>query len=169
MPGSDDGHPQRRKLALVIGNDNYTRRESKLTHCRQNANSLGKSLKDIHFTVEHGYDIKEHDDMVKCIRKFVDGIGDGDFVLFYFSGHGCEINGKNYLIPTDDGEIRTCRDIEDFAVDLERILERLYRKDPSSVTIVILDCYKPYPLGNGSITNGKTWILFDLALFHLKI
>ena len=79
--------------------------------------------------------------------------------LFYFSGHGCHSNGKNYLIPVDDAKIETERDLEELSVSVEGIVERLVHGRQSYATILILDCCILYRLKRTSISTRKWYVL----------
>jgi hypothetical protein len=39
--------------------------------------------------------------MEESINSFIRSVRDGDIVLIFFSGHGCEYEGVNYLLPID--------------------------------------------------------------------
>ncbi|CAF3307644.1 unnamed protein product, partial [Rotaria sp. Silwood2] len=111
----------RRKLALIIGNGNYSRPQNRLTHPVMNANDLCDSLKKINFNVTTVIDLVKQE-MLKRITEFSKAISDGDLILFYFSGHGYHVNGENYMIPIDDDNIKADCDFEDFAVNFQRTL-----------------------------------------------
>jgi uncharacterized caspase-like protein len=89
------------------------------------------------------------------IVDFSKKVCDGDLILFYFTGNVYQLNDKNYLIPIDDARIETSRDIEDFTVDVELVLTRLIKRNPSYVTIFILDCSSPYVLRGASTPTCK--------------
>ncbi|CAF5207624.1 unnamed protein product, partial [Rotaria magnacalcarata] len=93
----------RRKLALIIGNDNYSTTYNKLDDSVKNAKNMRNLLKQIAFDVTMHTNIDAN--MMELIKKFCEQIDNGDLVLFYFSGHGCQVNGENYLIPIDDSKI----------------------------------------------------------------
>ena len=67
--------------------------------------------------------------------------------LFYFSGHGCENEGKNYLIPIGTA-IRTRTDLDDEALSAQRILTRM-EDSGAEVNLVFLDCCR------NSLTKGS--------------
>jgi hypothetical protein len=58
--------------------------------------------------------------------------------LFYFSGHGCENDGKNYLVPKGSA-IATRNDLDDEALSAQRILTRM-EEAGTSANLVFLDC-----------------------------
>lgn len=145
----------RRKLALIIGNDNYQRKENRLRTSISGADSLSDLLRTINFKVHTVSNLDKHR-MVTEIIDFSKTINDGDLLLVYFSGHGYQVNGQNYLIPIDDERIETNRDVENFGVNVEStLLTRFLKKNPSYVTILILDCCRPYVLRDPSSSTCK--------------
>lgn len=143
-----------RKLALIIGNDNYSRPENRLSQSMKNVNGLSDLLKTINFQVKISVNSNKHQ-METDIHDFSEMINNGDLILFYFSGHGYQVNGKNYLIPVDDNRIKTNRDVEDFAISVESLLTHLIKRNPSYATILILDCCRLYLLRNTAGSYGK--------------
>ena len=143
-----------KKLALIIGNNDYSRPESKLRHCINDAKDLSDSLKGIGFHVDKKFNLTNQE-MVQSLKTFRKSIHDGDLVLFYFSGHGYQVKGHNYLMPVDDDEIESEEDVEENAVSVETTLDRLATSNRSSVTIFILDCCRKYWPKNTPKTKGK--------------
>ncbi|CAF0852661.1 unnamed protein product [Adineta steineri] len=112
-----------RKVALLIGNQNYYRSEDQLRHT-----------------------INDVDDISIALRN----------MKFHFSGHGCEINGRNYLLPIDDELVENDKGIENCAINIECILHQWSKQYPSSIIIFILDCCRlPYPYKKKRINNVK--------------
>lgn len=133
----------RRKLALIIGNGNYSHQENKLSNPVNNARDLAGVLKTIGFRVTTCCDYTKKD-MNNSIIDFARTINDGDLVLFYYSGHGSQVNNHNYLIPTNDATVENETDFEDFAISYDRTFKRLTSINPSYTTIFILDCDNQY-------------------------
>jgi uncharacterized caspase-like protein len=154
MATSKKESSDRRKLALLIGNSDYSRPENKLSNSIQNVKELGDSLEKINFTVTTANNLDKRQ-MKAQVTGFSKAISDGDLILIYFSGHGYQVKEKNYLIPTEDGRIKTPRDVEDFAVDLESTLKSITERNKSYVTILILDCCRPYVLNDASEASCK--------------
>ncbi|CAF0981135.1 unnamed protein product [Rotaria sordida] len=153
MATSNAGSYSCRKRALIIGNNNYSRLESKLRHCINDAHDLSELLKTISFTVTTCHDLT-NEETVAVIRDFRNTIVDGDLVMVYFSGHGYQVNGRNYLMPIDDDKIETDEDVEDYAFEVEKTLERLASRNSSYVTIFILDCCRQYWPKKAAKTKG---------------
>jgi uncharacterized caspase-like protein len=154
MASSTQDLPDRRKLALIIGNGDYRRPENRLNNCANNAKELSNLLKTINFNVTMECNLSKHQ-MTTEIIDFSKMVRDGDLILIYFSGHGYQVSEKNYLMPVDDARIETNRDVEDFAINVESTLARLIKKNPSYVTILILDCCRPYVLQGASTATCK--------------
>ncbi len=80
---------------------------------------------------------------LKQAKKAVDDFGtlvksQPGTALFYFSGHGSEYDGKNFLIPAGT-EIVSNRDLDDEALSANRVLDRM-EESGGQVNIVFLDC-----------------------------
>jgi uncharacterized caspase-like protein len=123
------------KLALVIGCSQYDYAGT-LANPLNDANSIEQKLKTLGFDV-----IKSLNPNQKELKKIIDDFGDTlksyDLGLFYFAGHGVQVKGMNYLIPTD-ANLKTERMVEYDCVEASRVLG--YMEDSKSqVNIVILD------------------------------
>ena len=75
----------------------------------------------------------------RAVSRFADTIRSGEEVALYYAGHGFEIRGENYLIPTDFNQVS-----EDFAarsaVKLEQVIDSLKRRGPRFVLMMIDAC-----------------------------
>lgn len=143
MITSNENLWSRRRLALIIGNENY-QSNNKSRRSINNANDLKASLEKLQFTVTIHLDTPQ--EMMDKIADFAKKIKDGDLILFYFSGNSYQVNTTNYLLPTRDEKIETEVDVESFGCKADKVLERLTRNNKSYVTIFILDCNFPYIL-----------------------
>jgi uncharacterized caspase-like protein len=146
-----------RKLALIIGNGKYES-DNKLSHSINNANDLSNALESINFINTKACDVRK-EDMASKINDFRSKINDGDLILFYFYGHVYQVDGKKYLLPTNDSNIEKDCDFEDFAIDFDRMVKRIVEKNPSYVNIFLLDYSSPYKRVNGPAVKRN---------YHLK-
>jgi formylglycine-generating enzyme required for sulfatase activity len=87
-----------RKVALVIGNTKY--QSSPLANPANDAQLITDSLKKIGFRVITKRDLTKSQ-MNQALEQLVQEIKPGDIVFFYYAGHGLQVGGKNYLLPTD--------------------------------------------------------------------
>jgi uncharacterized caspase-like protein len=144
----------RGKLALIIGNNNYSSPGNQLRNSINDADDLNKALQKINFTVNINHNLTNAG-MSLAINSFLKTINDGDLVLFYFSGHGYQVGAENYLMGTDDTKIETEDDVESFAIPVERTINRFAAKNSSYVTIFILDCCRVFWPKNTPKPKGK--------------
>jgi len=87
-----------KKQALVIGNDSYVRRP--LATCVNDATDLSHCRRSIGFQTRCEINLRLNS-MEAITRQFIQSIQSGSIVMFYFSSHGIQYDGINYLSPTD--------------------------------------------------------------------
>jgi len=139
------------RVALVIGNGAY--RNAALQYPPQEAETIAKTLEECGFRV-----IKKingtHEEMEKAIRAFGQEIQHGDVGLFYYGGHGVQVQGQNYLIPVDV-DIQGEDEVKFKAVDAEMVLSKMATAG-NRINIVILDACRNNPFGSRfkSMTRG---------------
>ncbi len=95
VPVSEVG--QRR--ALVIGNDAY-RHMPRLANAVHDARAMKGVLEELGFEVQLIADAGAAD-FHRAVSAFAGTLGPRDVGLFYYSGHGLQIRGENFLIPVD--------------------------------------------------------------------
>jgi hypothetical protein len=108
--------------AVLIGNQSYAGAD-RLNNPAKDVRDLAAVLRGL------GHEVSAHLDldakgMKKVLRDFAKGLTDTDAVLFYFSGHGLEHHGRNWLLPVDFGDAQP-EELPDEAVDVERVLRML--------------------------------------------
>ncbi len=140
-------------LALVIGNGKYSQNKNQLDHAVENANELSNKLKDIDFEVT--FEKNAGKLMKHSIANFANKIKNGDLVLFYFCGHGCQAEGRNFFMTVDDSDIVDEADVPAFGIDVEKTLQLLAQKVNSNAMIFIADCSWPYSFESSGTKKGK--------------
>jgi uncharacterized caspase-like protein len=88
-----------RKTAIVFGEKGY-KYYGPLNNTVNDANDIADSLKTLGFVV-YKYIDADQQSMDDAIDSWCSKLANYDVALFYFSGHGAEVNGENYLFPTD--------------------------------------------------------------------
>ena len=143
-----------KRTALVIGNANYMSVPA-LRNPKNDAIAIAAKLKGFDFEVELLTDVSE-DQMVIAIRDFGERLKkNGGIGLFYYAGHGLQLNGQNYLVPVN-ANIRKSGDIEIEAVELKRVLNELEFAE-NRLNIVILDACRDNPYGlERNLSKGLT-------------
>jgi formylglycine-generating enzyme required for sulfatase activity len=93
-----DSTQNEKRVALVIGNSYYS--DNVLPNSQNDAKDIADILRDYHFTVIHKQDLNQAE-MEEAILEFKHSLTSGGIGLFYFAGHGIQINQQNYLMPID--------------------------------------------------------------------
>jgi len=130
-----------KRLALVIGCSEYEH-VGKLNNPDNDAVAMEKSLKKRGFDVIMKID-PELRDMKMIIDDFGIELKNYDVGLFFFAGHGVQVDGANYLIPVD-ANLRSERAVEYNCVQANRVLANMEDAD-SKVNIIILDACRNNP------------------------
>jgi uncharacterized protein YecT (DUF1311 family) len=87
------------RVALVIGNAAY-RHAPALTNPKNDAEDVGRSLTELGFETVIATDL-DRTGMNDALDRFSRIVPGADVALFYYSGHGMQFAGKNYLLPVD--------------------------------------------------------------------
>ena len=140
------------RIALVIGNSAYP--TAPLKNPSNDAKAIAAKLKELGFEVYSYTDLGQVD-MKRHIREFGNKLAEKEGVgLFYYAGHGMQLNGENYLIPVD-AQIEKEQDVELEAVNLKRVMgEMEYARN--DLNIVILDACRNNPFARSfRSTTGR--------------
>lgn len=136
--------------ALVIGNSAYA--DAPLANPANDANSIGSELKRLGFSLELQLNAKR-EAMENAIRAFSTSLAKSKGVgLFYFAGHGLQIDWRNYLVPTD-ARLGIAIDVPSQTVEMGTLLASL-GKVGNPMNIVILDACRDNPFGS-ELKTGK--------------
>ncbi len=106
-----------KRIALVIGNSAY-HNAPPLANPRNDATEMGKLLKQIGFDVDVVVDATKPQ-MDQALRRFGDNLAGSIAAVFYYAGHGIQIDGINYILPVDV-TLKTERDLRYPALTLEK-------------------------------------------------
>lgn len=132
-----------RRIALVLGNSRYA--NSPLTNPARDADLIARTLKSLGFEVRLAQDANQTE-MKRAIQAFgadLEKAGADAVGLFYYAGHGLQINGRNYLIPVG-AKIDRDADVEIEAVSADWVLEEM-RYARNRLNFVILDACRNNP------------------------
>ncbi len=140
------------KTALVIGNSQYE--GSMLRNAKNDADSLANELRRQGWEVMHYANLTQ-EEMDNVIGQFGAKIKKkGGAGLFYYAGHGVQLGGDNYLVPTKSS-IKKQSDVKYKAVNLATILDEMNNAN-NKLNIVILDACRnnPFTSDSRSAANG---------------
>jgi uncharacterized protein (TIGR02145 family) len=137
------GSLSQRKIALVIGNGNYT--SSVLANPENDARAIADILQKLGFTVLSDLNL-EQKQMKKAIDDFSLKLQNADVALFFYAGHGIQSGGYNYLIPVD-ANLQSEAQIEYDCVPADRVMA-LMDESGAQTKIMILDACRNNPFEN---------------------
>jgi uncharacterized caspase-like protein len=146
-----------KRLAFVAGNDSY-QHITALKKARNDAEALGKTLESLGFSVTRVLD-QPRREFNRAFSAFLASVGKGDTAMFFYAGHGVEIDGKNYLLPTDipNGAGQDKSFVESEALAVDDLLSKLKARE-ALLNLVILDACRNDPFVNSaarSIGSGR--------------
>jgi hypothetical protein len=133
-----------KRVALVVGNSHYDNAPL-LPNPANDAAAIAATLNGAGFdVVESKLDLGSVD-MRRALRAFADQARDADIAVVYYAGHGIEMDGTNYLIPTD-AKLERDTDIFDEAFSLDRVL--LAIEPARQLRLVIVDACRNNPFAD---------------------
>jgi len=137
-----------RRVALVIGNAAYKWAEP-LYSPTKDADAVANALTRLGFEVvkKHNFQIDQKEDLLRDLEKRARGAA---WVLVYYTGHGIESEGKNWLIPID-ANLAKRAELPDQALSVEHLLDRISKA--SKLRIVMLDACRTCSLGTRMMVN----------------
>ncbi|MCX5831706.1 MAG: SUMF1/EgtB/PvdO family nonheme iron enzyme [Deltaproteobacteria bacterium] len=132
------------RIALVIGNANY--RIGALRNAANDARAIAAALRELDFEVDEQINLS-YQEMGRAVNRFGQGIRKDSVALFYYAGHGLQVQGSNYLVPVDM-EIQNEGEVQSNTVNAGQVLAKMGEaKNP--VNIVILDACRDNPYVRG--------------------
>lgn len=138
--------------ALVVGNDSYQNLPT-LLKATNDARAVDEALRKTGFTTSLVLDA-DQTPFLEAFASFAQRINPGDVALFYYAGHGVEIDGQNYLLPTDAPDVTAGQELvlTNRAVPVASLLDALTRRG-ARASIFILDACRDNPF-RGRTTRG---------------
>ncbi|WP_334436676.1 caspase family protein [Bradyrhizobium sp. AZCC 1610] len=129
-----------KRVALVVGNNDY-KNVPKLLKAVNDARTMGDTLKQLGFTVMVAEN-QNRQAFSQTLLAFDKAVDAGDTAFFFFAGHGFEIAGQNFLLPTDvpaatEGQEELVRDASVLA---DRIIERMQNRKVRTAILVFDAC-----------------------------
>lgn len=151
------------RKALVVGNKTYS--DKPLVTPGNDASDVSTLLTDKDFDVTLRHDLKI-EQLDQEVAEFCNTVKQGKFVtLFYFAGHGVQVDGQNYLLPIGQEFIDETQ-IKYRAYRLNELLDRL-NKNPNNLNIIILDACRnnPFESNRGLSSYGLAEVSVNKGTF----
>jgi uncharacterized caspase-like protein/TPR repeat protein len=148
------------RLALVLGNAKYEAVPA-LDNPANDAADLAQALRRVGFEVIEQRDATR-ETMAMAVHDFAARLSGADVALFFYAGHGLQMNGENYLLPVD-ARIDSAADVRFNTINLSDIQQEMEGNGRAS--IIILDACRNNPFaeklargGRGATTRGLSRI-----------
>ena len=142
-----------RRKAVVVGMSDYGANRS-LDNTLNDANDMVAALTQLGFEVT----LLTNNDLRNLKTNLSDWyttIERNDMAIFYFAGHGFEVNGENFLIPID-AEIKSQSDVAYNALNVQWVLDNMEERRVE-MKLLILDACRDNPFRSwtrGSVSKG---------------
>ena len=129
-----------KRAALVIGNAAYS--DQPLTNPGNDAEDMAGTLRKYGFVVHKAVD-STCLEMERALKDFRAELYDADVGLFFFAGHGVQVEGSNYLIALDT-DMSSELDAKHTSLKLDKVID-VMEKANTSTSIIILDACRDNP------------------------
>ena len=132
-----------RRVALVIGNNDY-QNVPKLERAVNDAKAVSRELGKVGFEVMY-FPNAGQKKMNQAVNEFAQKIGGGGIGVFFFAGHGLQINNQNFLLPVDIDMPKDPNDVDDQAISLVRVQDKL-ADAKAKFSLLVIDACRDNPL-----------------------
>jgi hypothetical protein len=130
-----------RRVALVVGNAQYAHTPA-LPNPRNDAQDIADALRRVGFEVMLGYDL-DQTKFARIIDDFARALDGADIGLFFYAGHGLQINEKNYLVSTE-AKLESTFLVPSETIELDAVIRLMESK--ASTNLIFLDACRNNPL-----------------------
>ncbi|TPK60662.1 hypothetical protein FJ930_28370 [Mesorhizobium sp. B2-4-15] len=148
-----------KRVALVIGNSAY-QHAAQLANPKNDSSDMNAKLQSLGFEVVSGQDL-DLAGMRRTVRQFLDKLDGADMALFFYAGHGLQVNGNNYMVPVD-AQLSSYNDLDFEALPMDLVLSAMERS--TKVNLIFLDACRDNPFAeklsrsmgtrSGSVSRG---------------
>ena len=136
------------KTALVVGNGQYKNDFSALANPVPEARNMADALESIGFEVIRAYNVQSQDRFYALLEMFENKVKQrGGIALFHYGGHGVQVDGENYLLPTETA-IPDERRARSRGISVSEVTSAIESSSPDT-SVIILDACRNNPFGRG--------------------
>lgn len=156
--------PDPSRLALVIGNSSY--RDAPLVNPVNDARAVADLLGQAGFTVSSQLNAQRVA-MMAAIEKFAADVRKPEtkLVMFYYAGHGAQLDWRNYLLPVD-ARAEDSNQLRQSCIDLNQLIGQL-GKSRDKTFVIMLDACRNNPFGSSYQPEQKGLSQFDAPVGSL--
>lgn len=131
-----------RRIALVVGIGGYSYARD-LPYAVSDAGHIAEALKEGGFLVRPIMNASRHQ-LMSEIEEFAERVKEGDIVVIYWSGHGIQVDGEGWLLPSD-AAIDSPAQVPGQAIPLTWLIRRL-NNSRAAQTVLFLDACRANPI-----------------------
>ncbi|WP_442578772.1 caspase family protein [Mesorhizobium sp. ASY16-5R] len=140
-----------RRVALVIGNGTYENAGT-LANPVNDAADIAAKLREVGFEVVEGHDLGKRD-LERKIGDFSDALQGADTGLFFYAGHGLQVDGRNFIVPVD-AQLDVPVKLRLEAVPIDEVLDIMEQQARTS--LVFLDACRNNPFARSLSAKATT-------------
>jgi uncharacterized caspase-like protein len=129
-----------KRVALVIGNSAY-QHAVQLANPKNDSSDMTAKLESLGFQVVSDQNL-DLAGMRRTVRDFLEKLDGADMALFFYAGHGLQVNGNNYMVPVD-AQLSGYNDLDFEALPMDLVLSAMERS--TKVNLVFLDACRDNP------------------------
>jgi hypothetical protein len=135
-----------KRYALVVANADYTGDPNipPLKNPLNDGRDMKKALKDVGFNVTYRENTEDKRQLKEAVRKFTGQLRPGDVGVFYYAGHAVQVEGENYLLPTQV-PLPSQQDVKYETLSAQYVLDQM-EDAGNGFNIVLLDACRDNPL-----------------------
>jgi hypothetical protein len=139
------------RVALVVGVSEYG--EASLANSMNDAELVNRALKEANFetTLLSNPNLERLREAVNTLKRSAMEKGKDTTVLFYFAGHGTQVNGNNYLIPAKSNLVLKKHTEEEYdarSMEAQLVLDKLSETVATRI-LLVLDVCRTNPIRPG--------------------
>ena len=130
----------KKRVALIVGNGAYVNAPT-LPNPTNDAKAIAADLERLGFEVHLALDVTQQQGLDE-LDRFASALPGAEAAIFFYSGHGMQIDGSNFLLPVDV-EATSERAVRYGSIDISEIVREMERN--AEVAIVVLDACRDNP------------------------
>lgn len=131
-------------IALIIGINEYEN-ATKLSKAVNDAQAIAQALSNLRFNVTTLIDASI-DECDTAIEEFASSLNNFEVGVFYFAGHGVEIEGQNYLLVQNTPADRQSA-VKRYSINLQDVVSNMHQSK-CRTNILIIDACRDNPFPN---------------------
>lgn len=144
-----------KRVALLIGNSQYEQ-QGRLKNPKNDATDMAAKLRNLGFDTQLVTDANRQN-LVSAVRTFREKAkGSQTVALFFYAGHGVQVNGENYLVPVD-ADLQTELDVTTECYALSSLLNDL---NNTALKVIILDACRDNPFQATQTTRAAIRVVW---------